>query len=91
MSKRPVRTPATPAPIGETKAEKFRRLGVKRVTKAVKAINAVKQLSGKGYECTDEQALKVHTAIEAALVEMRLSFENRNAAKAAQAQTVIDL
>jgi len=38
------------APKDETKADKFSRLASKRVTKAVKAISNIGNLSGGGYE-----------------------------------------
>ena len=86
---KPGRKPRTSTvPPNETKAEKFKRLGVARVGKAIKALQSVTQLAGKGYECTDEQAEKVQVAIGNAFTALREAFENRNKAKAASAPII---
>lgn len=51
-------------PTNETKAQKFVRLGNKRVPKALKAIKQIAQLGGNGYESSPEQRAKIVTALE---------------------------
>ena len=47
------------APDHETKAEKFIRLAIPRVTKALKAIRSLANLASSGYESTAEQKAKI--------------------------------
>ena len=58
MSKSP-RKPRTPAPAGETKSAKFSRLASARVAKAVKTLKAIGNLSGSGYEYTEDQVAAI--------------------------------
>lgn len=62
-------------PENETKAQKFVRLGVPRVQKAIKALDAIGNLAGSGYESTTEQQEKIITALREKLdaVEKRLA------------------
>lgn len=53
----------TPAPVGETKSQKFSRLASVRVSKALKQIRNIGNLSGNGYEYTPEQVVKIETMI----------------------------
>lgn len=59
------------APENETKAERFIRLAKPRMTKAIKAISVLGNLSGAGYEYTPEQVDKMRGAIDA---EMQKAF-----------------
>lgn len=70
------------APENETKADKFRRLASKRVTKCLNALRQVGQLSGPGYESSPEQVEKIFTAIGNAANEAMQKFQNKGAAKA---------
>lgn len=62
MAKASTKKASTAAPADETKAQKFSRLASARVSKAVKAIEQIGNLSGSGYERTDAQvqAIKGH-------------------------------
>lgn len=62
------RKPRTAVPADETKAQKFSRLASARVSKAVKQIQALGNLSGSGYESTPEQRTKIETVIREATV-----------------------
>lgn len=66
MAKNPkTATRKSTTPADETKAAKFSRLASARVSKAVKAIKQIGNLSGNGYEKTPEQI----TAIKSHLVQ----------------------
>lgn len=55
----------------ETKADRFTRLAVKRVDKAVKAIKLVAALTNKGnYEWTDEQGVSIVKALDAEMLDL---------------------
>ncbi len=54
------------APEGETKRQKFERLGSARMSKVLKAIGALGNLSGSSYEYKPEDVEKMRTAIQEA-------------------------
>ena len=54
-------------PLSETKAQKFVRLAEARVSKAVKYVRLVGNLSGSGYDYTSEQVKKVEDALASAV------------------------
>jgi len=66
-------TPAADKP-AETKAEKFARLGMARVPRAIKAITNIGNLAGSGYESTTEQREKIVTALESAVAAVKARF-----------------
>lgn len=70
------------APANETKADLFRRLGVARVTRAIKAIDSVGKLSGSGYESTPEQRVKIIAALSGAVERVEARFDGQTAASA---------
>lgn len=59
----------------ETKADKFRRLGQQRVTKAVKAITVIGNLSGAGYEYTETQIAAIKDALSFAVSNTLARFQ----------------
>jgi len=61
---------------GESKTEKFSRLGTDRLKKALKAIKALKNLSGSQYEHTPEQIDVIEEKLQAALDDTISSFGN---------------
>lgn len=62
----------------ETKAERFTRLGQKRVPRALKAIATVRNLASRtSYEYTPEQSKKIVDALTAELSALRQAFEGR--------------
>lgn len=65
---------ATSAPANESKSEKFRRLGVKRTTKAIKAIDGLANLAGSGYESTEEQKQIIIGALTDAVKRVQSRF-----------------
>jgi hypothetical protein len=59
----------------ESKSDKFRRLAVSRVPAALKAIGAIANLSGSGYEYTKEQVDKILNDLSERVEFVRSSFE----------------
>lgn len=67
-NEQPPKTPAAkPAKKEETKAQAFVRLAKPRMTKALKAIKQVENLSGRTYEYTASQADQLVGALEQAV------------------------
>lgn len=64
----------TAAPADETKSQKFSRLASQRVSKAVKAIKQIGNLSGAGYERTDEQVDAIGRHLMAAITATKEKF-----------------
>lgn len=54
-----------PAPVDETKAQRFKRLAVPRVNATIKGIRAIGNLSGSAYECTPEDIAKIAAVLHA--------------------------
>lgn len=67
----------TEAKKSETKTEKFRRLAINRVSKALKAMSLVGNLSGGGYEYTQEDVNKIFSAFNTRLKETYDKFQPR--------------
>src|SRR4029079_13526915 len=59
---------------GETKAAKFIRLGNPRVTKAIRTIKLVGNLSGSGYEYSQAQIDKITALLKGAVSETMERF-----------------
>lgn len=59
---------------GESKADKFVRLGTSRVNKALVAISRLEALSGSAYEYTEKQVDDMFGALQAALDNARSKF-----------------
>jgi len=53
--------------VKETKPQKFQRLANQRVSAALKKIHQIGNLSGAGYESTDEQRAKIETVLSEAV------------------------
>ncbi len=66
-------TPATKR--AETKAERFRRVALSRMDRALKALELVGGLAGTGYESTAEQQVAMFEALLATLEVARSRFE----------------
>jgi hypothetical protein len=82
-----VRKGRSPVDPNEPKDKKFRRLATKRVTKALKAIGYVKNLSNSNqYEYTEEQANKILSALTEAVASVKIAFSGEK--KAAESFTV---
>lgn len=63
------------APIGETNAEAFKRLGKARVTVALKRIQLIGNLANRStYEYTDEQVAKMFAVLQAELDNAAMKF-----------------
>ena len=62
---------------GESKAQKFVRLGTPRVNKAVKVILQIRTLGGAGYESTGEQQKKICDALQLAVNQVRDRFAGK--------------
>jgi len=62
---------------GETKAQKFVRLGTPRVNKAVKVILQIRTLGGAGYESNAEQQKKICDALQLAVNQVRDRFAGK--------------
>jgi len=65
------------AKMRETRNERFVRLANKRVPKAIKAIELVRNLSGPQYEYTREQADAIVSAIMDAAVALEDAFQHQ--------------
>jgi len=66
------------APVDETKAQKFRRLAIRRVPRAIKALNAIGNLGNMAqYEYLPEQWEKIKTVIHKAVADMESAFVGR--------------
>lgn len=69
---------AKPAPEGETKADKFRRLCNPRINNAVKAIGLLEALANKTqYEYTDEQRRTIESALDSAVARVKDAFAGK--------------
>lgn len=71
----------TPAPKNETPAERFRRLGAKRVNKALQAIHSVGKLTGRSYESTDEQRKRILDVLREEMKATEAALSGSKAAK----------
>lgn len=59
----------------ETKSDKFKRLAIKRATKALKSIRLIGNLSDRGaYEYTEAQVEEIYDAIELEPAKSRARF-----------------
>jgi hypothetical protein len=65
----------------ENKSERFRRLATDRLTKARKAILVIGNLSGAGYEFTDEQIAKIFDTLARDVGDTRERFNRAPKAK----------
>ncbi len=73
MENATVNVPAEKA--GETKAEKFIRLGEYRINKAIDAIGRIENLSNKSaYDYTQEQVEAMFSVLESKVAEVRSKF-----------------
>jgi hypothetical protein len=64
----------------ETKAERFDRLAVSRVNKALDAIAMIGGLAAKGnYDYTDEKVAKIFGALETEMTKLQAKFKNPEA------------
>lgn len=71
----------TPLPPAETKAERFKRLANKRVSKAIKILRNIGNLSTKGnYEYTPEQADRIFGALAKEVNAIKDKFAGTKAA-----------
>lgn len=61
-------------PENESKNERFKRLVVDRVNKAVKAIDRVGNCAGSAYEYTPEEVEAVITALESAVANVKAKY-----------------
>lgn len=76
------------APEGETKAQKFARLANARVSKALKTVSLIGNLSGSGYEYSDDQIAKINKALRETIDTTMQRFNPAAAKKAASTFTV---
>jgi len=60
---------------GETKSEKFRRLAVKRMEKALTALDTVMNLSSNVYESTFEEQAQIVNALRLKVLDIENSFK----------------
>jgi len=79
--------PKDPNAPAETKEAKFSRLATARVTKAVKTISLIANLSGSGYSYSPEQVSKIETLLTETVTETIGKF-SRKEKKAAEAITI---
>jgi hypothetical protein len=65
-------------PTGESKHDKFVRLGEQRVNRAVKTIEAIGKLSGGGYEYSEEDAKLLLKALAEAVSGVAFKFKKHS-------------
>jgi hypothetical protein len=65
------------APENESKADKFRRIGKRRLTAAIEKIALLENLGSSGYEFTQEQADKVIHHLTEAVSKVKTSLDAR--------------
>ncbi len=63
--------------VGESKADKFKRLAQGRTNNALKQITGIGKLATSAYEYTPEQVDKIFGALQAALDEAKGRFEKK--------------
>lgn len=74
-------TKNTAKAVEESKADKFKRLGAMRATKAINAMRGLQKLSNKNnYEYTPEQVEKIVTVLKDELEAVYNSFTKTGAA-----------
>jgi hypothetical protein len=66
--------PIAPEPTDETREQKFKRLGQKRVTRALNSVRLVKNLGSPNYAASDDDKLRILAALEEAVDEVRSTF-----------------
>ena len=62
---------------GETKEQRFKRLGDKRVNAALVKIRLIGNLASSNYECTAEQVRKITDSLHGAVNEVEKLFSRR--------------
>jgi hypothetical protein len=62
----------------ESDREKFERLGVQRMTNALKYINLVGNLAGPGYEYTEGDVTLIVTTLQEAVDRVKDRFEGKS-------------
>lgn len=72
---------AKPAGV-ESKNDKFTRIALMRVPKALKSIGLLENLAGSGYEGTAEQKEKILTALKTAVNDLANKFAGTKAVDA---------
>ena len=65
------------APDGETKADKFKRLGNKRLVKTQKAMKQIRNLASSQYEYTPAQVETIVSVLQKAVDSIRDSFTGK--------------
>ena len=60
---------------GETKNEKFRRLALSRMTKALTALDTIMNLSSNQYESTPEEQTKIVNVLRLKVLDIENSFK----------------
>lgn len=72
---------AKPAPEGESKADKFRRIGTPRINNAIKTIGLLESMANKGqYEYTDEQRRVIEQNLDTAVQRVKDAFAGKSVA-----------
>lgn len=72
--RRPATASDKAAKANESRREKFLRLGRQRMTKALKAISLIGNLSGSGYEYTEADLDKMNNALADAIESVMARF-----------------
>ena len=78
------------APVEETKAQKFSRLGNTRLAKAMDAIANMRGLANKtNYEYSEEQVKKLFAALEGELEKLQKAFTSPETAVAKETVSIL--
>lgn len=62
---------------GESKSDKFKRIGERRINNALTAISRLEALSGNGYEYTEEQVEAMFGTLQSALDNAHKMFQKK--------------
>ena len=76
-SRAAARSTAEPAN-GESKAEKFKRIGVPRVKRVLEAVKRLHNIANRSsYEYTEDEAAKIITALRTSVGELEAKFKGQ--------------
>ena len=78
-----VSTTGTADSIGESKADRFKRLAAKRVNAVIKQIDLIGNLSSGSYEYTPEQVEKMFETMQDSLDDAKAKFSKSKQSKEA--------
>ena len=64
-------------PQNESKQDRFRRLALRRIPKALRALESIRKLSSSNYEYTPEQAEKIITTLGETMLSLQQAYSGK--------------